>query len=251
MPIPTLSLAAPPSQSGPVAVPAPPQAPVIAGGQVVTPSVEALRLQASSLSDQLSALEQQRRALLAELRVTANGPARTATLDQLGQINGQIAQVTTDLGSVRAQIAIRQAQVIRQVPPPYIRDRRINGDQVAAVSIVFMLVTFLPLSVAFARRIWRRPTAAPMAEDTVSPRLDRLEHAIDAIAIEVERISEGQRFVTRVLAERPVQQARQDVAGAEAAALREASTVRALGAGPAEPIRMPERQSVRESITPH
>lgn len=250
MPIPTLSMAAPP-QSGPPATPASPQAPAVAGGQAVTPSVEALRLQASSLSDQLSALEQQRRALLAELRVTANGPARTATLDQLGQINGQIAQVTTDLGSVRAQIAIRQAQVIRQVPPSYIRDRRINGDQVTAVAIIFMMVTFLPLSIAFARRIWRRPAVAPRVEDTVSPRLDRLEHAIDAIAIEVERISEGQRFVTRVFAERPAQQARQDVGGADAAALKEASTVRALGAGPAEPIRMPERQPVRESITPH
>ena len=250
MPIPTLSMAAP-AQSGPPAAPVSPQAPVIGGGQAVTPSVEALRMQASSLSDQLSALEQQRRALLAELRVTANGPARAGTLDQLSQINGQIAQVTTDLGSVRAQIAIRQAQVNRQVPPPYIRDRRINGDQVAAVSIVFMMVTFLPISVAFARRIWRRPVGAPRVEDTVSPRLDRLEHAIDAIAIEVERISEGQRFVTRVFAERPAQQPRQDVGGADAAALNEASTVRALGAGPAEPIRMPERQPVRESITPH
>lgn len=31
---------------------------------------------------------------------------------------------------------------------------------------------------------------------------DRLEQAIEAIAIEVERVSEGQRFVTRLLAER-------------------------------------------------
>ena len=33
-------------------------------------------------------------------------------------------------------------------------------------------------------------------------RLTRIEHAIDAMAIEVERISEGQRFVTKLLAER-------------------------------------------------
>lgn len=30
-------------------------------------------------------------------------------------------------------------------------------------------------------------------------RLDRLEHAIDAIAMEVERLGEGQRFVTKLL----------------------------------------------------
>ncbi len=36
----------------------------------------------------------------------------------------------------------------------------------------------------------------------VSDRLDRIEHAIDAMAVEVERISEGQRFTTRLLSER-------------------------------------------------
>jgi hypothetical protein len=33
-------------------------------------------------------------------------------------------------------------------------------------------------------------------------RLERIEHAIDAMAVEVERISEGQRFVTKLLSDR-------------------------------------------------
>jgi len=36
----------------------------------------------------------------------------------------------------------------------------------------------------------------------LAKRLDRMEQAMDAIAVEVERIAEGQRFVTKVLAER-------------------------------------------------
>ena len=36
----------------------------------------------------------------------------------------------------------------------------------------------------------------------VDQRLERIEHAVDAIAIEVERISEGQRFTTRLLSDR-------------------------------------------------
>lgn len=36
----------------------------------------------------------------------------------------------------------------------------------------------------------------------IASRLDRMEQAIDAIAVEVERISEGQRFTTRLLSER-------------------------------------------------
>jgi hypothetical protein len=37
--------------------------------------------------------------------------------------------------------------------------------------------------------------------------MERLEHAIEAVAIEVERISEGQRYTTKLLSERvPVKQ---------------------------------------------
>ena len=34
-------------------------------------------------------------------------------------------------------------------------------------------------------------------------RLARVEQAVESIAIEMERVSEGQRFVTRILTERP------------------------------------------------
>jgi hypothetical protein len=33
-------------------------------------------------------------------------------------------------------------------------------------------------------------------------RIERIEHAVDAIAIEIERISEAQRFTTRLLSDR-------------------------------------------------
>jgi len=42
------------------------------------------------------------------------------------------------------------------------------------------------------------PPTAPESTE----RLERIEQAVDAIAIEVERVSEGQRFVTRLLSER-------------------------------------------------
>lgn len=55
------------------------------------------------------------------------------------------------------------------------------------------------------------PPAAPPADD----RLARVERAVEAIAVEVERLGEGQRFVTRLLAEQ--QQQRQPPARAELA----------------------------------
>src|SRR5258708_23335372 len=53
-----------------------------------------------------------------------------------------------------------------------------------------------------ARRIWRRGAAVVTSfPRELSERLDRLDQAVDAIALEVERIGEGQRFVTRVMSE--------------------------------------------------
>ena len=38
--------------------------------------------------------------------------------------------------------------------------------------------------------------------EAIEERLGRMEQAIDTIAVEVERISEGQRFTTKLLADR-------------------------------------------------
>ena len=43
-------------------------------------------------------------------------------------------------------------------------------------------------------------TAALLEE--IAQRLERVEQAVDTTAVEVERISEGQRFTTKLLAER-------------------------------------------------
>jgi hypothetical protein len=44
-------------------------------------------------------------------------------------------------------------------------------------------------------------TRAALPAD-VAGRLERIEHAVDAVAVEVERIAEGQRFTTKLLSER-------------------------------------------------
>ena len=49
---------------------------------------------------------------------------------------------------------------------------------------------------------WRWPRSArSLARPDVSDRLTRLESSVEAVAVEIERIGEGQRFVTRVLAD--------------------------------------------------
>lgn len=70
------------------------------------------------------------------------------------------------------------------------------------VSSIPVIVIGVPIARAFARRIEQAPAhAAPISHDVVA-RLERMEQAIDAIAVEMERVSEGQRFTTKLLAER-------------------------------------------------
>ena len=60
----------------------------------------------------------------------------------------------------------------------------------------------VPVGAYLATRIWRRrkPVSAALPSD-YSDRLTRLEQSVDAVAIEVERIGEGQRFMTRLFTE--------------------------------------------------
>jgi len=118
---------------------------------------------------------------------------------------------------------------------------RINPNVVAPVAGSFILFVMFPIALAFSRRIWRRGVAPAAAASRESPestqRLTRLEEAIDAIAVEVERISEGQRFMTKIMVG-------QRGTGSPAEA---ASASRALGAGeaPAEPIRVADKEAAR------
>lgn len=72
---------------------------------------------------------------------------------------------------------------------------------ITAFVMVGVTAIGVPLARAYARRIEREPRQPSLPPD-VNARLERMEQALDSIAIEVERISEGQRFTTKLLAER-------------------------------------------------
>jgi len=63
-----------------------------------------------------------------------------------------------------------------------------------------IIVIGLPLARAYAKKM-ERGGDAPQIPSDVSARLERMEQAIDAIAVEIERVSEAQRFTTRLLAD--------------------------------------------------
>jgi hypothetical protein len=70
-----------------------------------------------------------------------------------------------------------------------------------AIVVGGAVAVFAPLARAMARKM-DREASQPRANPEVAQRLERMEQSLDAIAIEVERISEGQRFTTKLLADR-------------------------------------------------
>jgi hypothetical protein len=232
-----------PPQASPLAPAAPPP-PAFQGT-----SISGLRDQASDLRVQLAGLQAEWNGLSTQLgRMRIDNPARPPVQAKAADIGVQIAQVEGQLARVQEQIAVRTGRTYSTVPPNFRRSGP-DPDVIVDLSFVLLLVVALPFAIAFARRLGRGGRAAQESrmDPMMAPRLERIEQAVDAIAIEVERISEGQRFVTRLLAERPKQASGPE--GAEPAAVD--GQLRALGAGPMQEIHTPQRQSVRTSNTPH
>jgi hypothetical protein len=72
----------------------------------------------------------------------------------------------------------------------------------AGMAMIVTLALGIPLVRAWVRRMERgAPVQAALPGD-LAGRLERIEHAVDAVALEVERIAEGQRFTTKLLSER-------------------------------------------------
>lgn len=198
-------------QTTPPAPPAAPAVPAIAGTHVRVVGVEpgpsaiyqAFVNQRSELRDQLETLQDARRDLSRQLQdPMVTGADRAGLEKHISELDGRITSLDQQIATADAQVA-RAAAVPGAVipPPPVIR----NGppDEVYVLGGIFMFVVLMPLSIAYARRLWRRGAAVVSAlPQELMDRLTRLDQAVDSIAVEVERIGEGQRFVTRVLADR-------------------------------------------------
>lgn len=185
---------------------------------------EGFKAQREVLSGQLGELESTRRDITGQLEeVAAGSPEHKALEDRLTDVDGRIKAVDQMLAANSMQVA--QAAAIPGAvvpPPPYIPHG--PPDEAYVLGGMFMIIVFLPLSVALARRIWRRSAATVSAfPRELADRLTRLEQTAEATSLEVERIGEGQRFLTRLFTE--------------------GEGTRAIGIGAAQPVekKLPQR----------
>ena len=177
--------------------------------------VRALQEQRSQISDQLENVSRRRGQIARELAGTNAESARNGLQARIDILDQRILQLETDLATTGRELSMASPEVLASTGDWNNRrgDSSDFGEGMAAGG--FTMFFFMSIAVLFARRRWKRRAAArPGALDTDSAqRLQRLEQGMDAIAIEIERVSEGQRFVTRLLSEsRAVEPARVETA---------------------------------------
>jgi hypothetical protein len=71
-----------------------------------------------------------------------------------------------------------------------------------AFSAITISITVITRAMLRAQENKLRSSSGARLGTETDARIERIEHAVDAIAIEIERISEGQRFTTRLLSDR-------------------------------------------------
>ena len=200
------------TQAKVVQTPSAPAAPAVRGANVVTPQalagapvtardVAALKARRKELSDQLINVTSRRHEVARQLQ-SAKGADKAGLEQRIAVLDTRIARLESDIDQSGQQLASpAYTAVIQQDKSGSAQDKL--AEMWGPILIVFTIFVLCPVAVAWARSIWKRGSSSPahLPDRDATIRLERMEQAMDAIAIEIERVSEGQRFVTRLLAE--------------------------------------------------
>ena len=158
--------------------------------------LDARRSQLNDRSDRFSGSDADRTSLGKELAGVQRD--MTATQVQLETTTEQIDELTTQRDMERVFSLQQPPSTIPMTAPA---DPLLGPKEIMTISSGAFILMF-PLVVVLARRLWVRSVPRAALDPEESPRLQRMEQAIESIALEVERIGEAQRFTTKLLAER-------------------------------------------------
>jgi hypothetical protein len=176
------------------------------GATLTRQDIAMLRARRSELSSQLESAASRRRSLTEQLR-RADGVNKAGLESRIAILDERIVRIESELDQTGQQLSSPAAARVAGTQNPFVfgPQIRMTGDEVIPIVAVITIFVFAPIALSISRLIWKRGSRTAMASalpNDASQRLERIEQAMDAIAIEVERVSEGQRFVTRLLSER-------------------------------------------------
>jgi hypothetical protein len=179
------------------------------------------------LNSQLESLNDQRGELAQQVQRLGDAEVRSGPLARLKAIDARIARVENEIAASDDAIATAKANGVSEddaitvvrpnVPVPEINIPRVDGfaflntHQPWRERLIDSLATTAPITVASVVLVgvllyWRisrgiRNQFAKLIAAQQS-RLDELQRSVDTVAVEIERVSENQRFVTKLVGDR-------------------------------------------------
>lgn len=169
--------------------------------------VRGVKLRLEALRDELQDAASRRSNISGQLR-TADESARPGIIARMQELDSRILQLEKDITANGRLLSAAPALALSEgtTGMPFTPDA-INSiaDEIIPIVAILSVFVFAPFAIAISRFIWKRavPSHRPaLVDQGTQQRLEQLQHAVDTIAIEVERISEGQRFVTKLLSDR-------------------------------------------------
>jgi hypothetical protein len=164
-------------------------------------SYNQLRAIRDELASQRQTLAERRGAIAREYERSSGAnrdgiASRLIVLDKnIVTLEDQLAEVGQRMAAVRPETSV----------PPSRNPTDWSSDKVANLGFSLVLGTALVTAYVMRRfsrrRAIRTPETSSLAQGASNERLDRIEQAVDTIAVEIERVSENQRFMTRLMTE--------------------------------------------------
>jgi hypothetical protein len=169
---------------------------------LTTRDIAVLRARREELSTQLNSVDSRRTKLVSQLSSTGDETARKGLEDRISLLDRRQLQLEGDLAETGRQLSSAPAGLVTTTEQTMLGG--FDPDMITALGGVVTIFVLAPLAIAAARGMWRRSNRPPLPASALTEtaqRLERLEQSVDAIALEIERVSEGQRFVTKLLSE--------------------------------------------------
>lgn len=165
------------SHATPVAPAAPP-----------VPTRDQLREQIrQSIKEAQAASREARAARAAQATTVTTGDGRVITIDGRPVIAGDVQ------GVPGGAVTIQRSNGMQDVIP-----RQVVDISIAFFVMLAVIIIGWPLARAVGRRLERRADAPALPDPAIAAQLQRIEQAVEAMSIEVERISESQRFMAKL-----------------------------------------------------
>lgn len=188
---------APATQTATSVVTLPPQGPATAREMF-----EAMRMRRQVIENQLNNATSDRYSIASRLREgEVSGPDKVGLEQRLEIMDARIIEL-------QQQLAVAENQEAQAAALPGAQSRSLSEQRaeereiILGFSIALVFLIAIPMTLVWARRLWKKNAVTLQMPPELDQRLDSIERGIETTAIEVERIGEGQRFVTQLMAQR-------------------------------------------------